>query len=241
MWLFRDPMRMWSSIIPTDSVVDISDPTSPTMATDLLDSTNLDGPAAVKVVGNYAYVAGYMSDSLAIVDVSNPTSITKVGRLKRLNTSPSGDRVVNKAADEDDVEVDEVDIEDIDGNIRTASSVHVNNRAHNFINHFVDYRFNICVNIDINNFRARDIDFYTTGLCTETVSSESAWEGANVSSETPGSFGGNATATLYNILRRPTLPGRCRRGAGFRSPWVFNIAGKAVVDVLVVLWPGRQV
>ncbi|CAE7654427.1 unnamed protein product [Symbiodinium sp. CCMP2592] len=69
-------------------VVDISDPTSPTVATSLVDSTDMAAPEAVKVVGNYAYVIGYTSDSLAIVDVSNPTSITKVGSL---NTSPSGD------------------------------------------------------------------------------------------------------------------------------------------------------
>ena len=74
----------------TLSVVDVSDPTSPTMAGSLVDATDLNGAQAINVVGNYAYVASYLSDSLTIVDVSTPTTPTKVGSL---NTSPSGDLV----------------------------------------------------------------------------------------------------------------------------------------------------
>ena len=41
----------------------------------------LDGPAKVKVSGNYAYVASYQSNALEIVDISNPAVPVHKGKL----------------------------------------------------------------------------------------------------------------------------------------------------------------
>ena len=55
--------------------------TNPILAGSLFDSANMDGAQDVYVSGKYAYVSGFASDSLAIVDVSNPSSPTLAGSL----------------------------------------------------------------------------------------------------------------------------------------------------------------
>ena len=67
--------------------MDISDPASPTLADSLMDGVDLQGAIGVKVSGNYAYIAAAQSDALVIVDISNPSSLTKTGSL---NTAPFG-------------------------------------------------------------------------------------------------------------------------------------------------------
>lgn len=62
----------------TLTVVDISDPLNPSIATGtgsgtLTDSTNMDAPRSLDVQGNFAYVAALNSDSVIVVDVSDPT------------------------------------------------------------------------------------------------------------------------------------------------------------------------
>ena len=63
--------------------MDISDPTTPTLAGSLQDNSDLQGAGAIKVVGNYAYVSCYWADAFTIVDISNPSSPSKVGSLKQ--------------------------------------------------------------------------------------------------------------------------------------------------------------
>ncbi len=67
------------------SIIDISDPTSPTeigTITDGAGATELDQPTGVFVVGKYAYVVSYEDAALSIFDVSDPTSPTEVGTIK---------------------------------------------------------------------------------------------------------------------------------------------------------------
>jgi len=56
------------------------------------DTNVMDGAYSVYVSGKYAYVAGYSSDNLAIVDISNPSSPTTAG-----NWDPNDDNVMNGA------------------------------------------------------------------------------------------------------------------------------------------------
>jgi len=49
-------------------------PGNPVFKGGVIDSTYMDGAQSVYVSGKYAYVAGYYSDSLAIIDISNPSS-----------------------------------------------------------------------------------------------------------------------------------------------------------------------
>ena len=56
-------------------------PAAPTLAGILVDATNMDNPQRHHVSGKYAYVAGTISDSLAIIDISDPTNPTLVGSL----------------------------------------------------------------------------------------------------------------------------------------------------------------
>ena len=66
------------------TVIDISNPASPTIVASLHDSVNLATPADVAVSGDYAYVAdqtGSSNTNLAVVDISNPLSPTVVGSV----------------------------------------------------------------------------------------------------------------------------------------------------------------
>jgi len=47
----------------------------------LVDSADLDGASSVDISGNYAYVTASQSDSLTVIDISNPTSPTVVGSV----------------------------------------------------------------------------------------------------------------------------------------------------------------
>mmetsp|Transcript_42569 Transcript_42569/g.59136 ORF Transcript_42569/g.59136 Transcript_42569/m.59136 type:complete len:176 (-) Transcript_42569:96-623(-) len=95
----------------------------------------------------------------------------------------------------------------------------VNNRIHNFVNHFASNRVNI------HNFHARDVNFYTTGLCHSDERQRVCGCGLI-----------RGRCNRYNILRRPTLPvgfGRCRRCGGSRSPWMFSLAAPGAAKRLV--------
>ena len=54
---------------------------NPVLAGSLIDSTNMDGARSVYVSGKYAYVAGNNSDSIAIIDISDPTTPVLTGSL----------------------------------------------------------------------------------------------------------------------------------------------------------------
>jgi len=54
---------------------------NPVLAGSLIDHTNMDGAHSVYVSGKYAYVASYQSDSLAIIDISDPTTPVLSGSL----------------------------------------------------------------------------------------------------------------------------------------------------------------
>lgn len=60
-------------------IIDISTPTSPTHVGKL--TTGFNVPTGIEVVGNYAYICNFNSDSFCIVDVSNPASPTMVSTL----------------------------------------------------------------------------------------------------------------------------------------------------------------
>ena len=51
----------------------------PTIKGGVIDTTYMDGAWSVYVSGKYAYVTGAGSNSLAIVDISNPTSPSVIG------------------------------------------------------------------------------------------------------------------------------------------------------------------
>jgi hypothetical protein len=66
------------------TVIDISNPTNPTIVTSFRDATNLPLPADVAVQGNYAYVANQSSGSghqFTVLDISNPSSPLVVASL----------------------------------------------------------------------------------------------------------------------------------------------------------------
>jgi hypothetical protein len=64
------------------TVINISNPTAPTIVTSLRDPTNLASPSDVAVSGNYAYVTNQTGTGrLTVVDVSNPSSPKVVGSV----------------------------------------------------------------------------------------------------------------------------------------------------------------
>ncbi|MDB9944496.1 hypothetical protein OAD26_00660, partial [bacterium] len=63
-------------------IVDISDPTNPSIVGGVKDDTNLAAAQSVDVSGNYAYVAANADNSLRIVDISDPTNPSIVGGVK---------------------------------------------------------------------------------------------------------------------------------------------------------------
>jgi hypothetical protein len=56
------------------TVVDVSNPASPTVAGSVNDNVNLNAPFSVAIAGRYAYVAASGTNRLTIVDVSTPTA-----------------------------------------------------------------------------------------------------------------------------------------------------------------------
>ncbi|MBI3305411.1 hypothetical protein HYZ80_03775, partial [Candidatus Parcubacteria bacterium] len=63
------------------TVVDVSNPSSPTVVGSVNDATNLNDPYSVFVSGRYAYVAALTGNRLTVVDISNPSSPTVVGSV----------------------------------------------------------------------------------------------------------------------------------------------------------------
>jgi hypothetical protein len=54
---------------------------NPTFVGGVVDNTYMDEARSVAVVGDYAYVPGYLSNSLAIIDISDPANPVRVGGL----------------------------------------------------------------------------------------------------------------------------------------------------------------
>jgi len=63
------------------TVVDVTNPASPSVAGQVINGTNLNGAMGVAVSGNYAYLAAYRSDALTVVDVTNPASPSVAGQV----------------------------------------------------------------------------------------------------------------------------------------------------------------
>jgi hypothetical protein len=74
------------------TVIDITNPLSPTIVASLLDATQLDFPVDVAVAGGYAYVAdqGGGLGRLAVVDVRNPVHPQVVGLVNKTSTLLNG-------------------------------------------------------------------------------------------------------------------------------------------------------
>jgi len=60
-------------------IIDVSDPTKPSIVGGVKDDTNLSGINSVFVSGRYAYVVTQNDDSLRIIDVSDPMAPFSVG------------------------------------------------------------------------------------------------------------------------------------------------------------------
>ncbi len=79
------------------TIIDISNPLSPTIVSTLTDTTNLANAADVAVQGNYAYVADQTSNpahaNFTVVDVSNPAAPVVVGSVIGLNALSGAYRV----------------------------------------------------------------------------------------------------------------------------------------------------
>ena len=63
------------------TIIDISNPLSPTIVASLNDKTNLPFPVDVAVQGNYAYVANQSAGKFAVLDVSTPSAPRVVALL----------------------------------------------------------------------------------------------------------------------------------------------------------------
>jgi len=70
------------------SIIDISDPTTPTEVGVIKDdgqggtATALDDPRGLITIGHYAYIVSSISDSLSIIDISDSTTPTEVGVIQ---------------------------------------------------------------------------------------------------------------------------------------------------------------
>jgi len=67
------------------TVVNISNPSSPTVVGSLTDSTNISNVRALAVSGNYAYLAPENNTRFTVIDVSNPTTPVVAGTLVNAN------------------------------------------------------------------------------------------------------------------------------------------------------------
>ena len=64
-------------------VLDVSDPTNPTVVGSIVDDGNtlLRTPSRVFVQGNYAYVTSFGEHGVQVIDISIPTTPTAVGSI----------------------------------------------------------------------------------------------------------------------------------------------------------------
>jgi hypothetical protein len=71
------------------AIVDISDPTSPTLAAnfDPNDTNVLDGASSIAVEGDYAYVTGFASNNLVVINISDPTNPVLAGNFSPGDTN----------------------------------------------------------------------------------------------------------------------------------------------------------
>ncbi|MDD3144577.1 MAG: hypothetical protein PHV23_00535 [Candidatus Gracilibacteria bacterium] len=71
------------------SILDISNPASPTLVTELVNNNGtlrLSGAAGIVKDGNYLYIASQVSDALQIINVTNPLVPTAAGQLRNTTT-----------------------------------------------------------------------------------------------------------------------------------------------------------
>jgi len=73
-------MTAWSS--DSFNIIDVSDPSTPVLISQLIDATDLAACESVVVVGNYAYITAVGNDSITVVDISDPTNPSIVSVLK---------------------------------------------------------------------------------------------------------------------------------------------------------------
>ncbi|MDD3793628.1 MAG: hypothetical protein PHI37_02365 [Candidatus Gracilibacteria bacterium] len=81
------------------TILDISNPTSPTLVSQILNNNGtirLDGAAGIVKDGNYLYVASQVSDALQIINVANPASPTAAGQIVN-GTTLNGARGITKS------------------------------------------------------------------------------------------------------------------------------------------------
>jgi len=69
------------SVIGRLEIIDISNPQNPTYVNHLDDATYMNTPTSIYVSGKYAYIIGYSSDSLAVVDISDPMNLVLYGKI----------------------------------------------------------------------------------------------------------------------------------------------------------------
>jgi len=86
-------------IVDRLTVVDISNPASPSVVGSVADATNLDGARGIYVVGNYAYVTAFQSGRVTVVDISNPAAPSVTGSVTSAQlTGATGIHVVGNYA-----------------------------------------------------------------------------------------------------------------------------------------------
>jgi hypothetical protein len=66
--------------------LDVSDPTSPTVISTLLDDSKYNPSRGIAVDGNYAYVTSFTKNRMAVIDISNPASMTETGSITNATT-----------------------------------------------------------------------------------------------------------------------------------------------------------
>jgi parallel beta-helix repeat protein len=81
------------------TVIDISDPSNPTIFNSLTDNTYLDGAIDIYVSGKYAYIVAEGSSYLTVVDISDPASLSIAGYVTHANlTTPQAVYVLGRYA-----------------------------------------------------------------------------------------------------------------------------------------------
>merc|ERR1711865_1318682 len=74
-------MRILKLLFLLSAILCIAQSTSPSIVGQVIDTTNLNGAAALAVSGNYAYVTANIAGALNVIDVTNPASPSIVGQV----------------------------------------------------------------------------------------------------------------------------------------------------------------
>ena len=82
-WLYVVGKYCYMTAYESDTlnIIDISDPDSPVIISQLTDSTNLEGCEGITVIGNYAYITCTEAHRFIVVDISDPTNPSIIGNL----------------------------------------------------------------------------------------------------------------------------------------------------------------